>query len=138
MPYRAALLPALLAFLSMWTPARAEDALDCQEALSTVEMNRCAGAEFEKADKELNEVYQKALAEIPEMAGDDPLFDAKAWEAALRASQRSWIAFRDAECEGHVAMFWSGGSGATVDIIGCKTEKTEARIRELRARYENE
>jgi uncharacterized protein YecT (DUF1311 family) len=132
MPYRAALLPALLAFLSMWTPARAEDALDCQEALSTVEMNRCAGAEFEKADKELNEVYQKALAD------DDPLFDAKAWEAALRASQRSWIAFRDAECEGHVAMFWSGGSGATVDIIGCKTEKTEARIRELRARYENE
>ena len=45
---------------------------DCAEALSTVEMNRCAAAEFEKADAELNATYQKALAAIPGFASDPP------------------------------------------------------------------
>ncbi len=38
--------------------ARAEPELpaDCSAALSTVDMNNCAGAEFEKADAELNRV----------------------------------------------------------------------------------
>lgn len=111
---------------------------DCTEAMSTVEMNACAGAEFEKADAELNRVYKEAIASIPEMATDEQPFDKASWEEALRASQRAWIAFRDAECEGHVEKFWGGGTGGTVDIIGCKTEKTEQRTKELKQRYEVE
>lgn len=118
--------------------AAGETPADCTEALSTVEMNNCAASEFEKADAELNRVYQDALADIPKMAMDEPPFDAKSWEEALRASQRAWIAFRDAECEDHVEKFWTGGSGATVEIIGCKTEKTEQRTKELKQRYEVE
>ncbi|MGE5266869.1 MAG: lysozyme inhibitor LprI family protein [Deltaproteobacteria bacterium] len=122
------------------TPAAAQEpaAADCSEALSTVEMNNCAGAEFEKADAELNRVYAKALAAVPGLATDETPFDAKSWEASLRASQRTWLAFRDAECEEHVAKFWGGGTGATVDILGCKTEKTEQRTKELKQRYEIE
>lgn len=138
MNFRSLLILFMPLMTAATSPALAAEPLDCTEAMSTVEMNNCAGAEFEKADKELNEVYARALKDIPEMATDDPLFDAKAWENALRQSQRAWLAFRDAECEEHVAMFWSGGSGATVDIIGCKTEKTEARTKELKARYEIE
>lgn len=121
-------------------PASAQESApaDCSEALSTVEMNKCADAEFEKADAELNRVYAKALAAVPGMATDDTPFDAKSWEATLRASQRAWLAFRDAECEEHVAKFWGGGTGATVDILGCKTEKTEQRTKELKQRYEVE
>ncbi len=111
---------------------------DCTEAMSTVDMNNCAGAEFEKADAELNRVYKEAIASIPEMAIDEQPFDKASWEEALRASQRAWIAFRDAECEDHVEKFWGGGSGRTVDIIGCKTEKTEQRTKELKQRYEIE
>ncbi|MCU0954827.1 MAG: DUF1311 domain-containing protein [Hyphomicrobium sp.] len=122
------------------TPAAAQEtpAADCSEALSTVEMNNCAGAELGKADAELNRVYAKALAAVPGLATDETPFDAKSWEAALRASQRAWLAFRDAECEEHVAKFWGGGTGATVDILGCKTEKTEQRTKELKQRYEIE
>ncbi|MBA4132558.1 MAG: hypothetical protein C0519_14180 [Hyphomicrobium sp.] len=111
---------------------------DCTEAMSTMEMNACAGAEFEKADAELNRVYKDAIASIPEMATDEQPFDKASWEEALRASQRAWIAFRDAECEDHVEKFWAGGSGRTVEIIGCKTEKTEQRTKELKQRYEIE
>ncbi len=124
--------------LSSAAPAHAEEPLDCTNALSTQDMNTCAGLDFAKADAALNATYEKAIGSIPEMASDETQFNAKSWEEALRTSQRAWIAFRDAECEEHVAMFWTGGSGATVDIIGCKTEKTEARTKELKERYEPE
>lgn len=114
----------------------AEPAIDCTNAVSTYQMNHCAGLDFEKADAELNRVYKGALAAIPEMAVDEPQFNAKSWEAALRASQRAWIAFRDAECDEHVPMFWTGGTGATAEVIGCKTELTQARSKALRERYE--
>lgn len=42
-----------------------------------------------RSDAELNRVYQKALAAMPDT-------DAK---AKLRESQRAWVAFRDAEME---------------------------------------
>jgi len=144
MPRRAT-RPILLIALLCWGHglpfARADDSplpADCTEAMSTFEMNACAGAEFEKADVELNRIYKKAIASIPELETGEPPFDRASWEEALRASQRAWIAFRDAECEDHVEKFWAGGSGRTVEIIGCKTEKTEQRTKDLKQRYEIE
>ncbi len=138
MLFRSVALSMLFSAAAVGT-AWAEEAApaDCAEALSTEQMNRCAAAEFSKADTELNATYQKALAAIPGFASDPP-WDAKSWETALRASQRAWVAFRDAECDGHVAMFWTNGTGATGDILGCKTEKTEQRTKELKQRYENQ
>lgn len=127
----------LVLALANVAPARSEDdpPIDCTNAMATHEMNACAEKDLEKADAELNAVYKKALAAIPEMATDEP-YDAKSWETALRESQRAWVAFRDAECSKHVPMFWTGGSGATVEILGCIREKTEARTKELKERYE--
>jgi uncharacterized protein YecT (DUF1311 family) len=130
---------AVVAYAAIgWTSsayAADDPPLDCENASSTAELNACAEKALEKVDAELNQVYQRALKSIPDMATDPP-YDAKSWEKALRESQRAWIAFRDAECSNHVAMFWTGGSGATVDILGCIEEKTKARIKELKERYE--
>ena len=57
-------------------------------AQTQLEMNQQAGAEFQKTDKELNTVYQKIIKEY----NSDTLFIKN-----LRASQRIWIQFRDAE-----------------------------------------
>lgn len=111
--------------------------INCENATATVELNFCAERDFDAADAELNKVYAEALKAIPDMATEAP-YDAKGWEAALRASQRAWVAYRDAECNDHVAMFWTGGSGATSDIIGCKEEMTRARTKELKERYKDE
>lgn len=113
-----------------------EERIDCGNAVTTYEMNACADRAFTAADADLNAVYQRALKAVPEMASDKP-YDAKSWEAALRASQRAWVAFRDAECRDHVAMFWTGGTGATVDIVSCMSEKTKARSKELSDRYDD-
>lgn len=138
MPFRRSAISAALLLAMTAPPCLADDPadkIDCTNPTSTVEMNYCAGKEFEKADAALNAIYAKALAEIPKLAVEKP-FDAQSWEAALRASQRAWVAFRDAECDGHVPMFWGGGTGTTVDVLGCKTALTQARTQELKDRYE--
>lgn len=132
-------LTAGLCLILSGFPALAVDAqnIDCANAFTTVEMSYCAGEELERADAELNRLYEKALAAIPGLASDKP-FDPKSWEDALRASQRSWMAFRDAECDQHVPMFWGGGTGTSSAVLGCKTEKTRSRIKELKALYDAE
>ncbi len=111
--------------------------LECTNAASTFEMNRCADDLLHDADARLNATYKMALRAVPEMAGDAP-YDAKSWERSLRASQRAWLAYRDAECKNHSAMFWTGGTGATVDILGCMTTKTKERTEELKGRYQDD
>lgn len=134
-------LTAYAVLLACASPLAAGDSksttVDCSNAVSTVEMNACGEQSFEKADAALNAAYKKALAAIPEMATEPP-YDAKSWEKALRESQRAWVAFRDAECNGHVPMPWTGGTGATSEIYGCMTDKTEARTKELMAIYDAE
>lgn len=117
--------------------ARAEDepAIDCSNPMSTFEQNACADKDFTAADKDLKAAYAQALKAVPEMASEKP-YDAKSWEHALRQSQRTWVAYRDAECKDHIAMFWSGGTGATAQVLGCMTDKTKARTKELLEDYE--
>jgi uncharacterized protein YecT (DUF1311 family) len=133
--FKRTLIAMLTLAMGSARAAEEEKPIDCANAVSTYEMNACADKDFTAADAELNRVYAEALKSVPEMATEHP-YDAKSWEQALRASQRAWVAFRDAECQNHVAMFWSGGSGATAEIIGCMEEKTKVRIKELKERYE--
>ena len=58
---------------------------NCQ---TQAEMNKEAAEEYDKADAELNKVYQQIMKEYAE----DPTF-----LHALRTSQRNWITFRDSE-----------------------------------------
>ncbi len=57
-------------------------------AQTQYEMNMEAAAAYQKADKELNEVYR----EIIKRNADDTVFIKN-----LKASQRLWVQFRDAE-----------------------------------------
>jgi uncharacterized protein YecT (DUF1311 family) len=79
--------------------------------------------DFEKADHELNENYKKAIAS----AGDD---EAK---GLLKAAQRAWIAYRDAESAFYVAAF-GGKFGEKKVENDIRARLTEARARDLRPR----
>lgn len=111
-------------------PAQAQSAPDCAAATTTVDLVACAQRDFQTADTGLNAAYKRALDAV---RGHDapPPNDAKAYETALRAAQRAWVAYRDADCKGVVPFAWSGGQGAETEILGCLTAKTEARTREL-------
>jgi uncharacterized protein YecT (DUF1311 family) len=62
---------------------------DClAHATNQLDMNRCAGADADAADRELNRTYQAILRRY----ADQPLFIER-----LREAQRAWLKYRDAQ-----------------------------------------
>lgn len=135
------LAPALiLAVLSLTAPlavAAAEDEprVDCGDIRNTYESNVCSERRLAEADLRLNDVYKRVLSQIAR-GGDETPYDATSWTESMKAAQRAWLGFRDADCKGVVPMEWSGGTGTTAAVLGCMITKTEARTRELEERYD--
>jgi len=90
-------------------------------AQSQNEMTQQAWAEFEKADKQLNEVYQKVLKSM-----EDDIAKQK-----LIAVQKAWIKYRDAQAELD-ADSERGGSLANQILAESETTMTKARTAELK------
>ena len=88
------------------------------------EMNKESGDSFEKADKELNEIYKKILFEYK----SDTLFIKN-----LKSSQRIWITFRDAELKMKFPEREPGwyGSMHPMCVSGYLEKLTRARIKTL-------
>lgn len=93
----------------------------CQTQL---EMNRESVDSFEKADQELNEIYNNILHEY----SSDTVFIKN-----LKVSQRIWIAFRDAELNMKFPERGSGwyGSMHPMCVSGYLEKLTRARIKTL-------
>ena len=112
---RLALTLTALAFAA---PALAQN-IDCKDAITQMEMNICAGKDYQAADKRLNKVYGKLLA-----ASDDKD------KELLRKAERAWITFRDTQCE-YQASGSSGGSIHPMELAGCYEALTDARTKQL-------
>lgn len=95
--------------------------IDCHKAQTQMELNYCADKAFQVEDKKLNALYRKLMASS----------DAKT-QALLRAAERSWLAYRDSECE-YETSDSDGGSIHPMEGSDCLAEKTKAHIRELQA-----
>lgn len=134
---RAGVIVVHLALFAAARPVAAADeerAVDCNDIHNTYESNVCADKAFREADSKLNDVYKRVLAHIAESGMERP-YDGESWASAMKAAQRAWLAFRDADCKGAVAIEWTGGSGTSAAVMGCMTEKTKARSEELAERY---
>jgi uncharacterized protein YecT (DUF1311 family) len=90
-------------------------------AQSQVEMTAQAWADFDKADKELNAVYQQVLKSM-----DDDIARRK-----LIAAQKAWLTFRDAQAEVDADQA-RGGSLENQLRAMSETETTNARIAGLK------
>ena len=110
------LAAALAAFVSA---AEAGDAGDPDEHCdgSTQEMVDCLAVKTARWDKRMAIAYQQAMKEASPQQHDQ-----------LRAAQRLWIQYRDANC-----LYYGTGEGtiARVDAAECLRRMTEARAREL-------
>jgi uncharacterized protein YecT (DUF1311 family) len=107
------------------SPSQAEGSkADCLERAQTqFDMNACAGDELAAADAELNRVYQAIL----EKYKDDSLFIEK-----LRAAQRAWLAYRDAELEAKFPPSDGYGSVFPMCAARFKAQLTRERVAKLR------
>jgi uncharacterized protein YecT (DUF1311 family) len=94
---------------------------DCNRATNQLDLNQCAQANFESADRALNDVYHRVMDEMSGQGERDQ----------LRDSERAWISFRDRECARQVGPREGGGSIWPMNLANCLEEKTAGRIREL-------
>lgn len=92
-------------------------------------MTRCAGLDFERADRELNAIWPEIRQEAQE--SDESTGNGHDYRDALMASQRAWLAYRDAECtwQGFAAH---GGSMEPMLVNACLARLTEERIKALK------
>jgi len=106
---------------------------DCDTDAPQQVLNQCLAEAFTGADAELNRVWKPAYAEMQRVDRDT---GETGYAAALLASQRAWIAYRDAQC---VAESWQmrGGSGEAMLLSGCKLRLTRERVEFLRGIGEN-
>ena len=115
------------AFLFVATSAFADDAPNCKNPTAQSEMTQCATLDYEKADKELNQIWPKLKSDAQ---GSDEGTGKSEYLDALLASQRTWIAFRDAECTWQ-GFEMHGGSGEPMLYYGCLARLTQQRIKQL-------
>jgi uncharacterized protein YecT (DUF1311 family) len=94
---------------------------ECSNPLDQGTMNRCARAEYDQVDAELNQQYQTVKSRL---SADK--------QAILTTAGQAWIEFRDANCE-FVQMPFAGGSIQPMIYLGCLTQLSQDRIDELAA-----
>jgi uncharacterized protein YecT (DUF1311 family) len=115
---RRMLLIAAMAALLV-PAAQANDAGDPDQNCdgSTAEMVDCLAVKTQRWDKRMSIAYQQAMKDASAPQHDQ-----------LRAAQRLWIQYRDANC-----LYYGMGEGtiARVDAAECLRRMTEARAREL-------
>jgi uncharacterized protein YecT (DUF1311 family) len=108
----------LYALLLAMTPSGGTTPAFCP-GITTMEVDACVSAEFEQADAVLNRYYAVALRQA-RTAGD------AATATGLTQAERSWLAYRNAECDA-AAEVYRGGTIATSVSITCRTRLTHLR-----------
>ena len=126
-------IPAVILFALLLIPVPA--LADCSDPQSQSEMNICAHEAYMVADKELNEIYPRAMASMKEI---DQYLEANLKGAAqtLREAQRAWITFRDKACEAN-GFQARGGTMESMLVGGCLARLTRERTQHLRELVNN-
>ncbi len=94
-------------------------AKDCGGRGSRTDMNLCEGDNFKQADAKLNAVYAKLMKKIS--ADGQP---------RLRDAQKSWIAYRDAQCA-FETLGTIDGSIHSMVVAQCLADLTEQQTKRL-------
>ena len=106
----------LLLLLVLSAPALA---LDCGRQQTEGAARQCSGQRLREADRTLNQTYTALLKRF-----------SAPQQTMLRASERAWVAYRDAQCK-MVASGVDGGSAQPMVTADCLGDLTSARVKEL-------
>ncbi len=105
-------------------PALAEG---CADRDGIIEQIECARGVLAEEDTRLNEIWPRVMREHPSGGDRD------AHRQEIRAAQRAWIVFRDADCEAAskigIPKYWE------MNRLGCLVGHTRARITALTETY---
>lgn len=94
----------------------------CDNASTQAELTQCTAQAYQVADDELNEAFRGLVSKLSNNSAS---------LEKLRAAQRAWISFRDAECAFESSAV-EGGSAQPMVRYGCFRRLTEVRTERLR------
>jgi uncharacterized protein YecT (DUF1311 family) len=113
------ILVAAVSLVAIASAVRAGDQGEPEQSCdgNTFQMVECLKAKTAQWDKRMTVAYQQAMKDAQPTQRDQ-----------LRAAQRLWIQYRDANC-----LYYGMGEGtiARIDAGECMRNMTEARAREL-------
>ena len=95
----------------------------CPNAMTTSDMVQCFSKAKDSSDVTLAAFYDELLKQLD---GDDA--------ERLKAVQRFWTQYRDANCSAERALY-EGGTAAPAVYLACLDAMTKARTKELRQTY---
>jgi uncharacterized protein YecT (DUF1311 family) len=124
---------------AMSIAAYADDASELNDCIakqgsSNASINQCMSNIFVERDQTLNSTYQQAMQIAKTDDANSSTANSSANQSGLKAAEKAWLAYRDAECTAEGATM-DGGTGTGGVIIGCKTRMTEARTAEINSQY---
>ncbi|QFT29241.1 hypothetical protein FIV00_01970 [Labrenzia sp. THAF82] len=111
------------------SPALAEEKVDCNNAMTQLEMTTCTNLDWQQADEELNAAYKAAMAKMRETDEFLPE-DQRGAAETLREAQRARIPYRDKACDAY-GFQARGGTMEPMLVYGCRAQLTEQRTKEL-------
>jgi uncharacterized protein YecT (DUF1311 family) len=105
---------------------------------TTLGMSQCLQAELAYWDEWLNREYGVTMAQMRERdtyhRANSPQY--AVGEDLLRAAQRAWVVFRDADCQSRHSV-WAEGSIGQIIYPSCLAERTFERVQDLIRLREN-
>lgn len=110
----------ILAFATLPTFA-SDTAQDCENAMSTMEINQCAQLELETAEAEM---HRYLVAALNRHEADATLVE------SIQQAQELWEGYRQAHCDA-VYTQWRDGTIRGVMSLSCKKQLTQARTHTL-------
>lgn len=129
MKSKSTVLLVMFLFLLLMVPdasaqKQGKKAPKCLDTAQTQQdLNKSAGNDSAKAERELNATYQGILKKY----ADDPAFIGR-----LRTAQRAWLKFRDAQLEMRFPPSDLAGSAQPMCYALYEAELTQARTKELK------
>ena len=109
-----------------------EPAIDCDNAMSTVDMNDCALKDLQAEETRMARYLDAAVtvlrteAETPELA--------EQVVSELHASQKNWVEYAQSACA-LVYTRWQGGSIRNLMALTCREQLTQERSHTLWSGY---
>lgn len=111
----------LLAAIFSLTVSASEPTLDCENAITTLDINQCAAIELKAANTEMQTYLEKSY----QHHDYDPTLI-----KAIKLAQKDWQNYMESHCDS-VYTQWRDGTIRGVMAISCKTKLTKQRTHEI-------
>ncbi|BBB29503.1 lysozyme inhibitor LprI family protein [Neptunomonas japonica] len=111
----------LLLLIWLYSTAVFSDDFDCDNAMTTIEINHCVGLVLDSAEKEMNTYLLKSK--------EHHHYDPELTES-IESAQKTWAVYAQAHCDSIYTM-WREGSIRGVMYLSCKTNITKQRTHDI-------